>query len=242
MILRRFMRHITDQNWFAVGLDVIVVIVGIFLGLQVQAWYNERNDRIIEQEYLERLLDDVELSVKLQKNEVDTANNHLNEILNAIEILEADSPNDAEKKMLPSLMTNVGIMRPLRMVSGTIDELTSSGNLSLVQDVNLRKELYALKAYFERNQSVLRLVHERNLSKLQIIDVLLNAKYSPELDQNYTRYEFIFEDLKTNAEFMNMLHFNSTVHAGYLGFHQRTLETTISFRNVLTKNLEENFP
>ena len=26
MILRRFMKHVTAQNWFAVGLDVIVVI------------------------------------------------------------------------------------------------------------------------------------------------------------------------------------------------------------------------
>ena len=39
MILRRFMQHVKEQNWFAVGLDVIVVIVGIFLGMQVQKWY-----------------------------------------------------------------------------------------------------------------------------------------------------------------------------------------------------------
>ncbi len=33
MILRRFMTHVTEQNWFAVGLDAIVVITGIFLGM-----------------------------------------------------------------------------------------------------------------------------------------------------------------------------------------------------------------
>lgn len=25
MILRRFMKHFSDQNWFAVGLDVLVI-------------------------------------------------------------------------------------------------------------------------------------------------------------------------------------------------------------------------
>jgi hypothetical protein len=30
-----FMQHIKEQNWLAVGQDVIVVIVGIFLGMQV---------------------------------------------------------------------------------------------------------------------------------------------------------------------------------------------------------------
>lgn len=39
MILRRFMKHVTDQNWFVGGLDEIVVVMGIFLGLQVQAWF-----------------------------------------------------------------------------------------------------------------------------------------------------------------------------------------------------------
>jgi hypothetical protein len=42
MILRRFIEHVTDQNWFAVGLDVIVVVVGIFLGMQVTEWNENR--------------------------------------------------------------------------------------------------------------------------------------------------------------------------------------------------------
>ena len=44
MILRRFMQHFSDQNWFAVGLDVIVVVVGIFLGMQVTEWNENRKE------------------------------------------------------------------------------------------------------------------------------------------------------------------------------------------------------
>jgi hypothetical protein len=36
------MKHVTDQNWFGVALDVLVVITGIFLGMQVTEW-NESN-------------------------------------------------------------------------------------------------------------------------------------------------------------------------------------------------------
>lgn len=46
MILRRFTQHIKEQNWFAIGLDVIVVIVGIFLGMQVTEWNEERKEKI----------------------------------------------------------------------------------------------------------------------------------------------------------------------------------------------------
>ena len=33
MILRRFMKHVGSQNWFAVGLDVLVVIFGVYIGI-----------------------------------------------------------------------------------------------------------------------------------------------------------------------------------------------------------------
>lgn len=42
MLLRRFIEHVRTQNWFAVGLDVCVVIVGIFLGMQVTEWNENR--------------------------------------------------------------------------------------------------------------------------------------------------------------------------------------------------------
>lgn len=63
MILRRFMQHVREQNWFAVWLDVIVVIVGIFLGLQIQALYEERDERDREMDYLERLHEDIEQNI-----------------------------------------------------------------------------------------------------------------------------------------------------------------------------------
>ena len=59
MILRRFMQHIKDQNWFAVGLDIIVVIVGIFLGMQVTEWNEDRVNQNRENEILQEILSDV---------------------------------------------------------------------------------------------------------------------------------------------------------------------------------------
>ena len=46
MILRRFTKHVIDQNWFAVGLDIIVVVVGIFLGMQVTEWNDDRKTKV----------------------------------------------------------------------------------------------------------------------------------------------------------------------------------------------------
>jgi hypothetical protein len=45
MILRRFMQHVTQQNWFAVGLDMLVVIFGVYIGIYLGEVANERSIR-----------------------------------------------------------------------------------------------------------------------------------------------------------------------------------------------------
>jgi len=38
MLLRSITKHVKDQNWFAVGLDFFIVVVGVFIGMQVANW------------------------------------------------------------------------------------------------------------------------------------------------------------------------------------------------------------
>ena len=66
MLLRRFMEHVKEQNWFAVGLDVLVVIVGIFLGMQVTEWNEERKERESLQQALVKYQEEVQLVINVQ--------------------------------------------------------------------------------------------------------------------------------------------------------------------------------
>lgn len=42
MLLRRITQHVKDQNWFAVTLDFLIVVVGVFLGIQIGNWNADR--------------------------------------------------------------------------------------------------------------------------------------------------------------------------------------------------------
>jgi hypothetical protein len=35
MLLRRVIEHVTSQNWTAVALDFVVVVVGVVIGIEV---------------------------------------------------------------------------------------------------------------------------------------------------------------------------------------------------------------
>ena len=64
MLLRRITEHVKAQNWTAVGIDFVIVVVGVFIGLQVSNWNDARSIRISESDFIARLHDDI---VELQE-------------------------------------------------------------------------------------------------------------------------------------------------------------------------------
>ena len=59
MILRSVMKHVRDQNWFAVGIDFLIVVVGVFIGIQVANWNKARTKQIDASAARERLVSDL---------------------------------------------------------------------------------------------------------------------------------------------------------------------------------------
>ena len=42
MVIRRFREHVARQDWFAVLIDVGIVVLGVFLGIQASNWNEAR--------------------------------------------------------------------------------------------------------------------------------------------------------------------------------------------------------
>ena len=45
MVIRRIREHVTAHNWFAVAIDLGIVVLGIVIGTQVNNWNTNRIDR-----------------------------------------------------------------------------------------------------------------------------------------------------------------------------------------------------
>ena len=46
MILRRVIHHAKKQEWTAIAIDLVIVVVGVFIGIQVSNWNADRADNI----------------------------------------------------------------------------------------------------------------------------------------------------------------------------------------------------
>ena len=45
MILQRLATSIRNQDWFTVVIETLIVVFGVFIGLQVNTWSGARADR-----------------------------------------------------------------------------------------------------------------------------------------------------------------------------------------------------
>ena len=60
MLLRRITDHVKAQNWTAIAIDFVIVVVGVFIGIQVSNWNEDRQTASRTQNYYSRLIDDLD--------------------------------------------------------------------------------------------------------------------------------------------------------------------------------------
>lgn len=64
MLLRRVLLHVRQQNWFAVLLDFVIVVVGVFIGVQVANWNETQKQRTLYHDAYQRVHQEVSNNIK----------------------------------------------------------------------------------------------------------------------------------------------------------------------------------
>lgn len=160
MILRRVIEHVRSQSWFAVGLDLAVVITGVFLGLQVTEWNNEREQRASELEYIQRLLGELYDDQDGIQNEIRDLEKKEASLLR-LHAAFRSTPDQVPEPMQFLVDVVEGANRGWNQWDtrrATFDELIGSGQLNLIRDSNLRG---GIAAYYQFSASTSNRVDER---------------------------------------------------------------------------------
>lgn len=145
MILRRLGEAITEQNWFIVAIEVLVVVVGIFIDLQVDDWNSARKDKKDEQEFLQRLHADVLLAEKLTRRVRDRRLERLQVVLEVNEILFARVNRDTLTEEECITIASANFFNIIAPGLPSVEELIGTGRLGIIRDVELRSALISLQ-------------------------------------------------------------------------------------------------
>jgi hypothetical protein len=145
VILRRFAQALEEQNWAAITIEFVLLVVGVFLGIQVANWNEDRLTREKSAVFTARLQEDL-------RQEAWRYRFLLAYYSDVRDATEAAADAISGKKPLSNEAFLVNAYRATQYKQGasrraTYDELVSTGNIGLVEDrklLNLAVRAYSL--------------------------------------------------------------------------------------------------
>lgn len=151
MIIKRTAQAIRRQDWFAVFVEILVVIVGLMLAFQLDRWWEQRGDRAQEGQYIQRLIADVEADIEGLEFalELQTIRLDMAELLMAV-VAEPEEASRRPVEFLGAVSQSTYIYTPIP-TSHTFDDLRSTGNMRLLRNTDFKNLLHDYYG-FEANQ------------------------------------------------------------------------------------------
>jgi hypothetical protein len=137
--------------------EILLVVIGILIALQIDNWNQELQNNKKEQEYYHKFLEDVLLDEEIIKQEISATEARLNASNNLVSLLLNDEPDFLliSKKLQSSVANSTISLKP---TTNGYDDLKSSGSLSIIRDDALKFEL----DQFYSNQTQIMKVIETN--------------------------------------------------------------------------------
>ncbi len=143
MVIRRIREHVAGHNWFAVLIDLAIVIIGVFIGIQVSNWNAARIERGETREYQAQIVE----NLKANEREIANGGRYYRQVrghaLAALEVMEGGAPRD-EAFLIHSYQASQ--YWPIRMERSAYDEMIASGMAKNFGDAAIRRQLSAYYA------------------------------------------------------------------------------------------------
>ncbi|MBT8299792.1 MAG: hypothetical protein EX254_11265 [Flavobacteriaceae bacterium] len=124
---------------YAIG-EILLVVFGILIALQINNWNEERKDRNREQLILKNLKSDFTTNI----NNVNDAYNSFIQAYDAsVTLLEIiRSEDDIDSSEIEQLVDDIlNKTKSLDIITGSINEMLNTGSINLIRDTNLKTQL-----------------------------------------------------------------------------------------------------
>ncbi|WP_439105627.1 hypothetical protein [Congregibacter sp.] len=190
MILRSLTKHVKDQNWFAVGIDFAIVVIGVFIGIQVANLNDDRQDRIDEVYFLSRILADIDESIAVNESVIDFLTSKTKNTYWVADKLREGALVAGEEKLFKERFLAVENWRSGDFIDSTVQELQSSGRLHIIRSKPFREQLARFELQlegFRRAQANIADFHKTlTMQMVPYVDRTRTTEFFNELDERWS--------------------------------------------------------
>ncbi|GGY44383.1 hypothetical protein [Parvularcula lutaonensis] len=141
MVLSTVAKGVREQNWLAVTIEFFIVAVGVFLGVQLGNWNEDRAEAERERVLIDKLKQDFAFIEETLLEQRERSENYLELVTELRAFLEDETPL-SERDISSHIDAMISASRPARP-SPTYVEMQASGALSRLDNQELRAALVA---------------------------------------------------------------------------------------------------
>lgn len=144
MLFRRIKAHVEKENWFAVFVDFFIVVVGILIAFQIEAWADRQATHKATTASLTMLLDDLNQDIERLDVVAEAQKTKINALQRVIEELIQSKPN------YPKISSDINLAadntRTLLARDTVYDTMEQEGQL-LVLPMELQRKISVTYGY-----------------------------------------------------------------------------------------------
>lgn len=149
MILNRLIKNAAEQDWFVVFLEIVIVFVGIFLGIQATNWNEDRKSIADGYYYLDHLQKQLDAEAQMIEDDIARLSDDIDQVNSALNLLYADSWSDDEYAQFKSdhVAAYNGVRDPRQ--PSALRQLLDAGKIDLVESWAVQEMLFGLDRAYE---------------------------------------------------------------------------------------------
>ena len=232
MILRHLADAIRGQNWFTVLIELAVVVIGIFLGLQVDDWNARRKEAGLESSYVERLAAEVDANIAVYETAIEQSATAEKLYRDYYDYLSNPAAPLPDKNQLLRGLCRVGISPGLPFDNSVYDELESTGRSDIIGYAQLTRSLISYRTVQDRSGEGFDLVAPVARDMFSVIEEFVD--WRPVLPGgNYGNCSFDFEKFKTNNKAASLIAQAQRIEYFYLRGYKEILSRLMEVRAAL---------
>jgi hypothetical protein len=136
VILRRLSQSLKEQNWTAIWIEFVLLVTGVFLGIQVSNWNAERETRQKSALFTARLLADLKFEAWGYQYLIEYEKDVLANARRALDGFDGSKPLSDEQLVIAAYRATQYESQDRHRA--TYDELVSTGTIGLITDQKMR--------------------------------------------------------------------------------------------------------